>query len=106
MIAVPAPADWTAGAFSPYSADAVALVGQPPPPPVDPGGRDEDFGKSSPVGLLLLLVFLVAVAFLAKSMTKHLKRVPASFDPPAEEAGKPADDGESAKVEKSEEKQG
>ncbi len=45
-----------------------------------PGGEGADFGKSSPVGLLLLLVFLVAVVFLVRSMTKHLKRVPASFD--------------------------
>ena len=64
----------------------IAMVAQPPPPPGpdDPGGRGEDFGKSSPVGLLVLLVFLIAVAFLARSMTKHLKRVPASFDPPEE----------------------
>jgi hypothetical protein len=59
---------------------ATAMVAQPPPVPDDPGGRGEDFGKSSPVGLLVLLVFLVAVVFLARSMTKHLKRVPASFE--------------------------
>ncbi len=53
---------------------------QPPGGNVDGGGQGEDFGKSSPVGLLLLLLFLVAVAFLVRSMTKHLKRVPASFD--------------------------
>ena len=44
------------------------------------GGQGQDFGKSSPVGLLLLILFLIAVAFLVRSMTKHLKRVPASFD--------------------------
>ncbi|MBB3050601.1 hypothetical protein FHS23_001596 [Prauserella isguenensis] len=46
----------------------------------DTGGQGQDFGKSSPVGLLLMLVFLIAVVFLVRSMTKHLKRVPASFD--------------------------
>lgn len=46
----------------------------------DGGGQGEDFGKSSPVGLLLLVLFLIAVAFLVRSMTKHLRRVPASFD--------------------------
>src|SRR3954451_18969051 len=52
----------------------------------DNGGQGEDFGKSSPVGFLVLILFLIAVAFLVRSMTKHLKRVPASFDdPPAEE---------------------
>jgi hypothetical protein len=72
--------------------ETIAMVGvaQPPPVPDDPGGRGEDFGKSSPVGLLVLLVFLVAVVFLARSMTKHLKRVPASFDPPAEASEKDA----------------
>jgi hypothetical protein len=71
-----------------------AMVAQPPPVPDDPGGRGEDFGKSSPVGLLVLLVFLIAVVFLARSMTKHLKRVPASFDPPEEQADqeKPAEE--------------
>jgi len=63
---------------------------QPSQPNDDKGGQGEDFGKSSPVGLLVLLLFFIAVAFLVRSMTKHLKRVPASFDDPAEE--KPADD--------------
>ncbi|SFB59829.1 hypothetical protein SAMN05216266_12466 [Amycolatopsis marina] len=44
------------------------------------GGQGQDFGKSSPVGLLVLILFLIAVVFLVRSMTKHLKRVPASFD--------------------------
>ena len=57
-----------------------AMVAQPPPVPDDPGGRGEDFGKSSPVGLLILILFLVAVVLLARSMTKHLKRLPESFD--------------------------
>jgi len=64
----------------------VAVVGQPsqPPPagPDDPGGRGADFGKSSPLGLLVLILFFVAVAFLVRSMTKHLKKVPESFDKP------------------------
>ncbi|MDT7781787.1 MAG: hypothetical protein QOF58_206 [Pseudonocardiales bacterium] len=55
----------------------------------DKGGQGEDFGKSSPVGLVLLIVFFIAVFFLVKSMNKHLKRVPASFDEPASDE-KPA----------------
>jgi hypothetical protein len=69
---------------------AVTEVSAQPSQPNEPGGRGEDFGKSSPVGLLVLLLFFIAVAFLVRSMTKHLKRVPASFDDPAEE--KPADE--------------
>lgn len=60
----------------------VALVQQPTPPSDEPGGRGEDFGKSSPVGLVVLLLFFVAVGFLVRSMTRHLRRVPASFDEP------------------------
>jgi hypothetical protein len=41
----------------------------------------EDVGKSGPLGLLLTLVLLIAVVFLVRSMSKHLKRVPPSFDP-------------------------
>jgi len=62
-------------------ATTVALVlTQQQPDTGDGGGQGEDFGKSSPVGFLLLLIFLVAVAFLVRSMTKHLKRIPKSFD--------------------------
>ena len=55
----------------------------------DKGGQGEDFGKSSPVGLVLLILFFIAVFFLVKSMNKHLKRVPASFDEPVEEKPEP-----------------
>lgn len=60
----------------------------------DNGGQGEDFGKSSPVGLLVLLLFLVAVVLLVRSMTKHLKRVPATFDKPAD--GEPDTAGDEA----------
>jgi hypothetical protein len=41
----------------------------------------EDVGKSGPLGLLLTVVLLVAVLLLGRSMGKHLKRLPTSFDP-------------------------
>jgi hypothetical protein len=41
----------------------------------------EDVGKSGPIGLALIVVLLIAVALLVKSMSRHLKRVPRSFDP-------------------------
>jgi hypothetical protein len=41
----------------------------------------EDVGKSGPLGLLLIVVLLIAVALLVRSMTRHLKRLPPSFDP-------------------------
>lgn len=67
------------------AATGVALVQQPTPPADDPGGQGEDFGKSSPVGFVVLLLFFLAVALLVRSMNKHLRRVPESFDKPDEE---------------------
>ena len=59
----------------------IALVlAQNPEPPADKG---EEFGKASPIGLVVILVLLIATVFLVRSMTKHIRRVPASFDPPA-----------------------
>jgi hypothetical protein len=43
--------------------------------------QPEDVGKSGPLGLLLTVLLLIAVALLVRSMTRHLKRVPRSFDP-------------------------
>jgi hypothetical protein len=58
---------------------AVVLASQPSTEK-DPGGQQEDFGKSSPLGLLILVLFFIAVVFLVKSMNKHLRKLPASFD--------------------------
>jgi hypothetical protein len=41
----------------------------------------EDVGKAGPIGLLLIVLLLIATAFLVKSMGRHLKRVPRSFEP-------------------------
>jgi hypothetical protein len=41
----------------------------------------EDVGKAGPLGLLLISVLLIAIALLVRSMSKHLKKVPRSFDP-------------------------
>jgi hypothetical protein len=41
----------------------------------------EDVGKAGPTGLLLIVLLLIAAALLVKSMGRHLKRVPRSFDP-------------------------
>ena len=41
----------------------------------------EDVGKAGPLGLLLILLLLIAAALLVRSMGKHLKRLPRSFEP-------------------------
>lgn len=55
------------------------------PGPNQPNGQGQEFGSSGPVALILIIALFVAVAFLIRSMTKHLKKVPASFDPESEE---------------------
>jgi hypothetical protein len=40
----------------------------------------EDVGKSGPLGLLLIVLLLIATALLVRSMSKHLKKLPRSFD--------------------------
>lgn len=63
----------------------LGLVQPPTPTPnpggtSGPGGKGEDFGKAAPVGLVVLLLFFLAVALLVRSMNKHLRRIPKSFD--------------------------
>ena len=43
--------------------------------------QPEDVGKAGPLGLLLTVVLAIAIVLLVKSMSRHLKRIPASFDP-------------------------
>ena len=44
--------------------------------------KGPDYGKASPVGLLVVVLLLIGVFVLVRSMNRHLKRVPESFDPP------------------------
>jgi ABC-type sugar transport system permease subunit len=58
----------------------VALVlAQEPEPTPDEG---PEFGKASPIALVVIILLGIATLFLVRSMTKHLRRVPASFDKP------------------------
>ncbi|MCW2742763.1 MAG: uncharacterized protein JWR45_3185 [Blastococcus sp.] len=43
--------------------------------------QPEDVGKAGPLGLLLIVLLLIAVALLVRSMSGHLKKIPRSFDP-------------------------
>lgn len=56
-----------------------------PPPGAPPGSeRGEEFGKTSPIALVVILLLGLATALLIRSMSKRLRNVPASFDPPSE----------------------
>ena len=50
-------------------------------------GKGPDWGKAAPIGLLIILLLGVALFFLIRSMNKNLRRVPASFDAPADRPG-------------------
>jgi O-antigen ligase len=43
------------------------------------------------IGFLVVLALVLAAVLLFRSMTKHLRRVPKSFDPP-DEAGSPPEE--------------
>lgn len=45
-----------------------------------PPGKGDEFGKASPVGLVVLVLLFLATILLVRSMNKHLRRVPATFD--------------------------
>ncbi len=57
----------------------VAVPAQDPAPP----GQGPEFGKASPVALVVILLLALATVFLIRSMTKRIRRLPASFDDPA-----------------------
>ncbi len=44
--------------------------------------RGPDYGKASPIGLLVVVLLLIGVFALVRSMNRQLKKVPASFDEP------------------------
>lgn len=55
--------------------------------------RGPEFGKASPIGLLIILLLLVAVFLLIRSMNKQLKKLPESFDTDNPEADQAFDEG-------------
>ena len=52
-----------------------------------PKDTGPDFGKASPFGLLVVVLLLIGTFLLVRSMNRHLKRLPESFDRDASGAG-------------------
>ena len=52
--------------------------------PGTPGSNDNpvgpEFGKASPIGIVLILLLLIATVLLVRNMNKHIKGLPESFD--------------------------
>ncbi|GBG39392.1 hypothetical protein [Mycobacterium montefiorense] len=63
---------------------------------VAPQHTGPDFGKASPIGLLVVVLLLIATLFLLRSMNRQLKKVPDSFDPTHPEPDQAADEGTDA----------
>lgn len=55
-----------------------------------------DFGKASPLGLLVVVLLVIATLLLLRSMNRQLKKVPESFDRQHPEPDQAADEGTDA----------
>jgi hypothetical protein len=65
----------------------IAMADTTPPSDIDPvTGKGPEWGKAAPIGLLVILLMGIATFFLLRSMTRKIKSVPASFDPPEPES--------------------
>jgi hypothetical protein len=71
--------------MSPLLAEAVpagvAEVAVPVQNPAPPPGRGEEFGKASPVALVVILSLALVTILLIRGMNKRIRRLPASFEP-------------------------
>ena len=57
-----------------------------------PKDTGPDFGKASPFGLLIVVLLLIGTFLLVRSMNRHLKRLPTSFDRKDPDPDQTADD--------------
>ena len=48
--------------------------------PVPPPGQGEEFGKASPVALVVIIVLALVTIMLIRSMSRRIRRLPTSFD--------------------------
>jgi hypothetical protein len=58
-----------------------------------PHNSGPDFGKASPFGLLMVVLLLISLLFLVRSMNRHLRKLPESFDRQHPEPDQAVDDG-------------
>lgn len=52
-----------------------------------PRNTGPDFGKASPLGLVVVVLLLIGTFLLVFSMNRHLRKLPASFSGETTEAG-------------------
>ncbi|MDE1670684.1 hypothetical protein [Nocardia gipuzkoensis] len=66
----------------------LVLLAQTPGTPTGP-----EFGKASPLGLVIVLLLLAGTFLLIWSMNRHIKGLPATFEPEHPEPDQEADEG-------------
>jgi hypothetical protein len=66
----------------------LALLAQSPGTPTGP-----EFGKASPLGLVIVLILLAGTVLLVRSMNRHLRNLPPTFEPEHPEPDQEADEG-------------
>jgi hypothetical protein len=59
---------------------AAAVVAVPVQNPAPPPGQGEEFGKASPVALVVILTLALVTILLIRGMSKRIRRLPASFE--------------------------
>ena len=67
------------------------LLAQGTTTPSNPSGPE--FGKASPLGLVLVVALLAGTILLIRSMNKQLRKLPDNFQPEHPEADQAADEG-------------
>ena len=70
----------------------VLAAGQSTPAPAPAPASGQEFGSASTLGFVVLVLFFIAVAFLARSMAKHLKKVQKPFEEAAEAEAEASDE--------------
>jgi hypothetical protein len=58
-----------------------------------PRDTGPDFGKASPIGLVVVVILLIGTFLLVWSMNRHLRKLPESFDPEHPEPDQAVDEG-------------
>jgi hypothetical protein len=64
-----------------------AQVAVPVQNPTPPPGQGEEFGKASPVALVVILALALVTILLIRGMSKRIRRLPASFDTASDQSG-------------------
>jgi len=59
----------------------------------EPSNTGPEFGKASPMGLIIVVLLLIGTVLLVWSMNRHLRKLPASFDRDNPRPDQAVDDG-------------